>query len=82
MTLLPHTCGMNIAKIARININGISAHSHVGILIVIIRSHDGNIVSTRTKQSGNPELTWYAMHLIIRATTLETARLARHEFHL
>jgi hypothetical protein len=40
----PYTCMMRIAKLASININGISAHTRVGMLMDFILRHDLDFV--------------------------------------
>jgi exonuclease III len=44
MSSLPHSSGMRSATIASININGLSAHTRVGVLHDFIRCHDLDIV--------------------------------------
>ena len=72
---------MNIAKIASININGISAHTRVGMLTDFIRSHELDIVFLQ--EVINPEIfniTGYTTHLNIGTIMPGTAIIARHDF--
>jgi exonuclease III len=74
---------MRSATIARININGLSAHTHIGMLHDFIRRHVLDIVFLQ--EVNDPAIlnvTGYATYLNIGADMRGTAIMERHDFPL
>jgi len=79
----PLTHGMDVVKIATININGITAQTRVGMLINFIRRHDFDILFVQEVTSLEVlNIKGYVTHLNIRTSMRGTAILARTELHL
>jgi exonuclease III len=74
---------MNIAKIASININGITAQTWMGMLTDFLRRHDFDIPFIYEVTSPEfPNLKDYVTHLNIGTAMRWTAILARNDFPL
>lgn len=73
----PHV--RDITKIASMNIDGISAHTRVRMLIDFIRRHDIDVFLQEVTNSAILNITRYATHFNIGSTMRGTATLARHD---
>ena len=81
----PPTVPMSTIKIAtlRVNINGITARTRVGMLADFIRRHDFHIIFTQEVTSTEVmNVRGYNAHLNIGASIRETAILAKSTLHL